>query len=109
MVAMMQAAEFRHRYNSSAHARDFFWITTRRRSLGQRKMRPILMAVTDVFVYKTFQMPLVQNDHLIEQVAAQLPNQRSATPFCHGLLKLVRLGWIPARYLPPKTLRMALR
>jgi hypothetical protein len=25
----------------------------------------------------------------------QLPTQRSAMPFCHGLRKLVRLGWTP--------------
>src|ERR1700730_5872944 len=25
----------------------------------------------------------------------QLPTQRSATPFCHGLRKAVRVGWLP--------------
>ncbi len=72
MVAMMQPAESRHRYDSSAHTRYFFWLTTRRRSLCQRKMRSILMVVTDVFVHKTFQLPLVKNDHLIEQVVARV-------------------------------------
>src|ERR1700719_1364409 len=29
------------------------------------------------------------------QSRRQLPAQRSATPFCHGLRKVVRVGWLP--------------
>src|ERR1039458_4551246 len=29
----------------------------------------------------------------------QLPTQRSATPFCHGLWKLVRLDWMPKLFI----------
>src|SRR6266550_2101277 len=30
----------------------------------------------------------------------QLPTQRSATPFCHGLRKAVRIGWLPKSSQP---------
>ena len=51
-----------------------------------------MMVVADVFGHETLKMPLVEHNHVIEQVPAELPTKRSATPFCQGLRKLVRLG-----------------
>jgi hypothetical protein len=42
--------------------------------------------------HQAFQMPFIQNDHLVEQVPRAAANPRSATPICHGLWKLIRLG-----------------
>jgi hypothetical protein len=35
---------------------------------------------------------------MINQIATAVPAQRSATPFCHGLWKLVRFGWMQFSY-----------
>jgi hypothetical protein len=33
-------------------------------------MRPVIVVVTDVFVHQAFQMPLIENKHMIEQVSS---------------------------------------
>jgi len=50
---------------------------------------------TDVIIHESLQMARVENDHMIENIPAAVATQRSATPFCHGLRKLVRFGWMP--------------
>jgi hypothetical protein len=42
-------------------------------------------------------MAVIHNDRVVEQVAAAVATQHSATPFCHGLRKPVRLGWMPTK------------
>jgi hypothetical protein len=58
-------------------------------------MRSVFMVITNVFADQAFQMPFVENNHTVKQVPPAIANQRSATPFCHGLRKLVRVGWMP--------------
>jgi hypothetical protein len=53
------------------------------------------MIVADVLGHQPFEMPLVERYYMIEQVTAATATERSATPFCHDLGRLVRFGWIP--------------
>ena len=67
---MMQAAKLWHGYDLAARNRILFCFTASRRSLRQRKVSPVVVVVPDVFIHEAFQMLLVQNNHMIEQVAA---------------------------------------
>ena len=96
IVTMMRPAEPWHRYNSvpqNIGVDNCF--TTGKSSLRKRKMSSVLVMVTAVLIRQAFQMTLIHNNDMVEQSRRQLPPQRSATPFCHRLRKLVRLGWMP--------------
>jgi hypothetical protein len=93
----MQPAEPWHSYNPTACFGLIRCFTTGRRSFRQRKMRPVVVIVADVLVHQSFQMAVIHNDRVVEQVAAAVATQHSATPFCHGLRKPVRLGWMPTK------------
>src|SRR6266481_7988179 len=69
-VAMMQAAESREGTHRASHCGKARGQSARRRVLRQSKMGPILMVVADIVAHEPFQMPFVQYDHMIEQVAA---------------------------------------
>ena len=69
-IAMVQATQSRQRSNrASAPWVDSNW-TTGWRVLRQPQMRSILMVIAYVFRYKAFQMSLVEDDHVIQQVPA---------------------------------------
>jgi hypothetical protein len=70
IVAMMQGAEPRHRYNAAARRREFIRVTTHGRFLRQRKMCPVLVVVGNVFVHQAPLMSFVEDDHMIEQIPA---------------------------------------
>jgi hypothetical protein len=70
IVAMMQTAQPWHRNHFVTAAGIFVCFTTRRRSLFQREMGAILEIVEDVFVDQAFQMPPIENDHMVEQIPA---------------------------------------
>jgi len=74
VVAMMQTAESWHRANVALGSGFVYGITTGRRSLSQCKMSSVVMVITDVLVHQAFQMPLVQDDHMVEQIAAAVSN-----------------------------------
>ena len=67
---MMETAEPWHRQDLMAAALILPCGTTRRRFLCQREMRPVLVIIADVLVHQTFQMPLVQGNHMVEQITA---------------------------------------
>src|ERR1039457_4682153 len=67
---MMQATQPWHRNHLVTAAGIFLCFTTRRRSLFQREMGAILEIVEDVFVHQAFQMPPIENDHVVEQIPA---------------------------------------
>ena len=69
IVAMMQAADSGHRYDPTTAALILLYLTNSRRSLRERKMSPVLVEVTGILVYQAFQVPFVENDHVVEQVA----------------------------------------
>ena len=58
-------------------------------------MRPVLVVVAHILRHQPLQMPLIQDDHVVQQVSSAAPTQRSATPFCHGLRKAEPVGWLP--------------
>jgi hypothetical protein len=63
---MMQAAESCVRdYSTAMHGAD----SAARRFLVQPQMRAVFVVVTDIFTEKAFQMPLVEHDYVVEQVA----------------------------------------
>lgn len=70
IVAMMQAAELGHGYNLATCAWILIFHATGRRSLGQRKMSSVVVVITSVLIHQTFQMPFIEDDHMIEQVSA---------------------------------------
>lgn len=67
---MMQTAEPWHGYNLVTCARIRFCFTTRWSLLLQTEMRAILVVIADVFVHQALQMPFIEHDYMVEQIAA---------------------------------------
>jgi hypothetical protein len=57
-------------------------------------MRAVLVMVGDVLGKQALQLPLVQSNHMVEQLATAARTQRSAIPFCQGLSNEVRTAFI---------------
>src|SRR5665213_4586039 len=74
VVAMMQPAEPWHRYDLIVAAGILLRFTTHWRSLVQSKMSPVLVIITNVSGHKAFQMPLIEHDHIVEQIPAAVAN-----------------------------------
>ena len=70
VVAMMHATKPWHRYHPTTNIGILLCLATRRRSLGQRKMSPVLVVIMDVLTHEALQMPFVENNHVVEQVSA---------------------------------------
>src|ERR1035441_7007107 len=70
MVTMVQAAEPWKRYNRATCNRILLRIATFGCSLRQRKMRSVVVVVTEVLDHQSFQMPFIDNDQMVEQVLA---------------------------------------
>ena len=66
---MMQAAESWHRDDFGSDRRILCPFSAGRSLLAQAEMRPVLLIVPNVFAQQAFQMPFIQNDHAIEQIA----------------------------------------
>ena len=47
-------------------------MTTRRRSHCQCEMRPILVVIADVLFDQELQVPLIEDDHVVEQIPAAI-------------------------------------
>ena len=75
VVAMMQTTEPWHGYNFAVCNWILFRFTASRRSFRQGKMSAVLVVVADVIIHKAFQMLLVQNNHMVEQVAAAVADE----------------------------------
>jgi hypothetical protein len=69
-VAMMKAAESWHRCDLSTGAWIPFSTATGRRSLRQREMRSVFVIVANVLTHQAFQMPLIQHNYMVKQIAA---------------------------------------
>jgi hypothetical protein len=66
IVAMMQTAQPWNRYYPVTHnAGVTHCFTIHGRFLRQRKMSSILVIIPDVLVHQAFQMPFVENDHMV--------------------------------------------
>ena len=95
LITMVQPAESRKGLNLALARRANFCCTTCWRVLRESKMRPVLMVIEQVRRHQSFEMPLIQDDHVVQQVSSATSYQRSATPFCHGQPKAVRVGSLP--------------
>ena len=67
---MMQTAEPWHRDNPTTQSGLAHCLTTGRRSLCQSEMRSVVVVVMNVLAHQTFQMALIENNHMIEQIPA---------------------------------------
>jgi hypothetical protein len=70
IVTMMQAAKPWDRHNRVIRTCIHLHLSTSGRSLRQREMRSILMVVADVLFHEAFQVPLIENNHMIEQISS---------------------------------------
>ena len=70
VVAMMQTAKPWHRGNRSSSGRLVYRFPAGGCSLCQCEISAVLVVVADVIIHETLEMLLVQNNHMIEQVAA---------------------------------------
>jgi len=68
----------------------------RGRSLGEAEVRAIVLVVRDVLADQAQQMTVVEDDDMVEELATDAADPRSAIPFCHGLLGAVRVGVAPS-------------
>src|ERR1700694_1570665 len=66
----MRATQPWHRCHIVTDATSFPRFATRGRSLFQREMRAILVIIADIFVHHAFQMALIENNHVVEQIPA---------------------------------------
>ena len=70
IVAMVQTAEFLHYHDPAAWFGPVRCLATGRCSLRQRKVSPVFMVIVDVLKHKPFQVAFIENDHVVEQIAA---------------------------------------
>jgi hypothetical protein len=76
----MQSAQSRHGNDAAIGADAIFRLAAGRRSLRQREMRPVRVVVTDVFVHQSFQVSLIHNDHMVEQIPAAVADPSFCNP-----------------------------
>ena len=67
---MMEAAEPWYGDNFAAGACILRCHTACRSLLVQAEMSPVFMVITDVLIHEALQMAFIENDHMVEQVAA---------------------------------------
>jgi hypothetical protein len=69
MMVMVQAAESRKGLNLAFTLRPNFCRPTCRRVFSESKMCPVFVIVEQVGRHQPFEMPLIQDDHVVQQVA----------------------------------------
>src|ERR1700724_1572729 len=62
------------RYDSAAGFGILLSLTSGRGSLRQREMRPVFVIIANVLPHQTFQMPLIQNNYMVKQLASAVPD-----------------------------------
>jgi hypothetical protein len=63
--------------------------------LREAEVGAIIMVVSPVVPEQAMQVAIVEDDHVVEELRRALPIQRSATPYRHGLLGAVGVGFVP--------------
>src|ERR1700687_1514268 len=71
---MVQAAESRQGLNLASSPRSDRRRPARWRVLVESKMSPVLVVVEQVGRHQPFEMPLIQDDHVVQQVASATSN-----------------------------------
>jgi hypothetical protein len=67
---MMESAEPRDRYNPAAFGGSLHCFAACRSLLVQTKMCPVAVVVMDILAHQAFEMPLIEDNHMVEQFAA---------------------------------------
>ena len=94
VIAMMQAAN--SGYNLAAYLCSCCCHPTRRRSLFQREVGPVVMVVADVFGHETLKMPLVEHNHVIEQIPAAVADKALGDTVLPRIAEARPLGFVRA-------------
>ena len=91
---MMQAGEPGYRNNFSARIPSRRSDAPCRSLLIQAEMSPVLLVITDVFIHEAFQMPLIEYDYMVEQIAATVADESLCDAVLPGTAKagLLRLN-----------------
>ncbi|HVU48664.1 MAG TPA: hypothetical protein VHD85_21230 [Terracidiphilus sp.] len=92
VVSMMQAAEPRHGNDFCIQCCVLLGLAPTRSVFSQPEMRSIFVVIADVFVHQAFQMALIKNDDMIEQIAAAISDESFGNAVLPGALKTVSLG-----------------
>jgi hypothetical protein len=71
---MVQPADARRGLNRSLDSRLDLDGAPQWRVLHKPQMRPILMVVAHILAHQPFQVPLIQHDDVVQQVASTTPN-----------------------------------
>ena len=69
-ITMMQATESGKRLNPASVSRVPRDRAPLGRVLGEPQMGSVLVVVADIFVHESLQMPFIEHDHMVQQVAA---------------------------------------
>src|SRR6516164_6231983 len=69
-ITMVQPAESRKGLNLAFTRSANFCSTTCWRVLRESKMRPVRMVIEQVGRHESFEMPLIEDDHVVQQVAS---------------------------------------
>jgi len=69
IVSMVQATNSRHRDDVAAGVRTLDGLTTRRSLLVQAEMGSVLVKVSNILAHQPFEMPSVEHDHVVEEIA----------------------------------------
>jgi len=72
-VTLVQATKPWHGCGSATCIR-VLWFTIRRCSLCEREMCSVVVVVKDVLIQQAFQMPFIQDNHMVEQIPAAVAN-----------------------------------
>ena len=91
IASVMQSAEPRHSDDFRIHRHVVFGSTLSWCLLFQSKMRPVVMVIAEVFVHQAFQMALIENDDMIEQVSATASYETFANAILPWSLKAASL------------------
>jgi hypothetical protein len=100
-VAMMQAADFGNR-EDHAEFRRLDWPSVRR-VLVEREVSSCGVIVGEIRGQNASQMPLAENDDMIQTLAPAEPMSRSTNGLCHRLWGAVSTSRIPMPFTRPGT------
>ena len=92
-ITMVQAAESREGLNLAFSLRTNCCRPTCWRVLREPKMSSVLMVVEQVRRHQPFEMPLIQNDHVIQQVASAASHPTLSNTVLPGTAK-GRARWL---------------
>jgi hypothetical protein len=79
---MMQTTEPRHRNHLRIHRRFVCGRSASRSLLAESEARPVVMVIAHIFCHEPFEMPFVERDHVVQQIASAARDET----FGHAIL-----------------------